>query len=137
MAGRKTPVDQLAKAITKIMEEYNEDVSEEVGKIAEAIGKKGLQALRRNTKNTFPVNGRTKSSGEYAKGWKMDVNRQRLKTTVTIYNDHPGKPHLLEYGHVTRNGTGRTFGKTPAHVHIQPVADELVTAFEREVMAKL
>ena len=65
------------------------------------------------------------------------MNKQRLSTTVTIYNDHPGLPHLLEYGHVTRNGTKQTFPPTPAHQHIAPVAEELVETFEREVVSKL
>jgi len=65
------------------------------------------------------------------------VEKGRLSTTVTIYNDHPALPHLLEYGHVTRNGTGRTYAPTPAHAHIAPVEKELVETFEREVVAKL
>jgi hypothetical protein len=56
---------------------------------------------------------------------------------VIIYNEHPGLPHLLEYGHVSRNGTGRTYGEVPGHEHIQPVEEEMVRDFERKVVEAL
>lgn len=124
----KTPIDKLNEAISGILAQYEGEVSENVGKIAEDIGKQGVKALRRAS---------PRGSGRYARGWKTQVERGRLKTTVTIYNEHPGLPHLLEHGHVSRNGTGRTFGEVPGREHIQPVADELVQTFEREVVAKL
>lgn len=130
--ARRTPVDQLNTAIAGILAQYGDDVQANVGKIAEEMGKKGVQALKRNSKATFP-----RGTGKYAAGWKKKVEKDRLKTVVTIYNDHPALPHLLEYGHVTRNGTGRTFPRTPGHPHIKPVEEELVRAFEREVVDRL
>lgn len=130
--ARKTPVDKLNAAISGILEQYQEDLQANVGQIAEQMGKKGVQALRQASRTE--LKGHT---GNYSKGWKMQVERERLKTTVTIYNEHPALPHLLEYGHVTRNGTGREYPRTPAHQHIKPVADELIEKFEQEVVAKL
>ena len=130
--ARKTPVKQLNEAIAGILSEYAEDIQGNVGKIAEQMGRKGVQAMRRESRQVLK-----KGTGEYARGWKMNVERGRLGTKVTIYNEHYSLPHLLEYGHVTRNGTGRIYPDTPAHEHIKPVADELVETFEREVVAKL
>lgn len=126
----KTAISKLDDAITKILSEYAGRVDENVSEIAADMGRKGAQALKQKSRET--VNG-----SEYAKGWKSQTETSRTGTTAIIYNDHPGLPHLLEYGHVTRNGTGRTFPRTPAHEHIAPVADELTEAFEREVLAKL
>ena len=126
----KTAISKLDDAITKILSEYAGHVAENVGEIAADMGRKGVQALKQKSRET--VNG-----SEYAKGWKSQTETTRTGTTAIIYNDHPGLPHLLEYGHVTRNGTGRTFPRTPAHEHIAPVADELAEAFEREVLSKL
>lgn len=131
MAG-KTPIDKLNSAISAILQEYGDEVGENVGAIAEAMGKKGVQALRQESRRQFP-----KGTGEYAKGWKAQTNRQRLSTTVTIYNDHAGLPHLLEYGHVVRNGTDRVYPSTPGREHIKPVADMLVEEFERGVVENL
>ncbi|MBR2697951.1 MAG: HK97 gp10 family phage protein [Clostridia bacterium] len=132
MAARKTPVEKLNSAIIDILSEYEADIQGNLERIVPEIGKKGVQALKAEARKKL-----NQDTGEYVKSWKYQVNKQRLSTTVTIYNDHPGLPHLLEYGHVTRNGTKRTFPPTPAHPHIAPVADELVETFEREVVSKL
>lgn len=131
MAARKTPVDKLNEAVNRILSEYEGDIAENVGEIVEAIGKKGVQAIRQSAQRCL------ENPGDYPKGWTMQTTQTRTGTTVTIYNKHPGLPHLLEYGHVTRNGTGRTYPRTPAHEHIKPVADELITTFENEVKRKL
>lgn len=132
MAARKTPVEKLNSAISDILSAYEADIQGNLERIVPEIGKKGVQALKAEARKKL-----NQDTGEYVKGWKYQVNKQRLSTTVTIYNDHPGLPHLLEYGHVTRNGTKREFLPTPAHPHIKPVADELVETFEREVVSKL
>ena len=135
--ARLTAMDKLADAISGILEEYAEDVDENVGEIAVEMGKQGAKALRAKSRETFPVEGRKKASGDYARGWKSQANRGRLTTTATIYNDHYSLPHLLEHGHVIRNGTGRVYGEAPGHEHIAPVADEVVKTFEREVLNRL
>ena len=128
----KTAIDKLSEAISGMLEEYADEIGENVGEIAIQMGKKGVKALKQQTRETYP-----KGTGEYAKGWKSQVNRGRLNTTVTIYNDHYSLPHLLEHGHVIRNGTERVYGEVPGREHIQPVEKELVEAFEREVVSKL
>ncbi|MBR7187094.1 MAG: hypothetical protein IKD53_00915 [Clostridia bacterium] len=128
--ARKLALDKLNEAIAGILNEYAGEIAGNVGEIAAQMGQKGAQALRQKSRET--VDG-----SEYAKGWKSQTETGRTGTTAIIYNDHPGLPHLLEYGHVTRNGTGRTFPRTPAHEHIAPVADELTETFEREVLSRL
>ena len=131
MANR-TPVDKLADAISGILDQYEGEVRDNLGEITTQIGKKGVQALRKQSKSALDT-----GSGDYARGWKSAVERTRTGTTVTIYNAQPGLPHLLEHGHVTRNGTGRVYPRTPAHEHIAPVEQELVETFQREVVDKL
>ena len=130
--ARKTALDKMNEAISSILQEYVDDIAGNVDEIATEMGKKGAQALRQKSQETF-----TNGTGKYAKGWKYTKDSQRTGTTVTIYNDNPGLPHLLENGHVSRNGTGRTYGRVPGHEHIKPVADELVKTFEEEVLGKL
>jgi hypothetical protein len=43
----------------------------------------------------------------------------------------------LEHGHVTRNGTNRSYDDTPAHVHIAPVEEELITYFQKQIKVDL
>ena len=135
--ARKTAIDKLNEAIAGMLTEYGEDVTKNVGEIAEKIGKEGVKALRRKSRETFPVKKGRKTTGNYAKGWKVQVEKGRLNTKVTIYNDHPALTHLLENGHITKNQTGKTYKDTPPHPHIAPVEKELVEAFRREVLDKL
>lgn len=66
-----------------------------------------------------------RDTGEYAKGWAYKKESGRLTVTTIVYGKHGTYQlaHLLENGHVTRNGTGRTYDPTPAHPHIKSVAD--------------
>ena len=128
----KSPVAKMNENIMRMINEYADSIQENMDDIVKDMGKRGAQALRANSKKALK-----QDTGDYAKGWKYQVDKQRLKTSVTIYNDHPGLPHLLEHGHVTRNGTSRTLPDTPAHEHIAPVEKELIETFEREVVSRL
>ena len=58
-------------------------------------------------------------TGDYRKGWSIRTKREMFGINVLIYNRlKPGLTHLLEKGHATKNGTGRSFEDTPAHSHI-------------------
>ncbi len=132
--GNVTPVTKLNESIEKILQSYAGEVRENVNKIAFELGTKGVQALKQSSKTELKTH-----SGDYAKGWRKTITYSRVgPATVTIYNELPGLPHLLEYGHLTRNGLDREdYKDTPAHPHIMPVAEMLVKTFEREVKSKL
>lgn len=127
----KTPLERFSDDIAGILEEYADDVRGNLEDIVKSIGKKGAKALQAQAKAT--VNGT-----QYAKGWTSQVETTRLGATATIYNkSQPGLAHLLEHGHVSRNGTGRSFGRVSGHEHIAPVEEELVDEFQKELEKKL
>lgn len=127
----KVTVDNLAKEIDKILDEYKGEIEQNLDKIVVQVGKKGVQALRNESKSKF------KGSGKYAKGWTSTAERGRLYTTVIIHNSKmPGLPHLLEFGHAIVVG-GRKKGDWEGIEHIAKVEDKLVADFEREVVSKL
>ena len=125
--GRKVPVDRLTDEVEKILNDYGENVQQNLGEIVKQMSKKGAQTLRSQSKSTF--NG----TGKYAKGWTSRAETGRLSAQGTIYNkDVPGLPHLQEHGHANRGG-----GRTPGKVHIKTVEDALVKEFEQKVKSKL
>ena len=81
---------------------YRENVVETMTEVIPQVAKEAAKKL----KQTSPKG----ASGKYAKGWAVKVETGRISVGATVY----GKPgtyqlaHLLEHGHATRNGTGRT-----------------------------
>lgn len=125
--ARTVPIDRLAAEVAKILNEYSENVQQNLGDIVKAMSKKGAQTLRSQSRGTFG------GSGKYAKGWTSQAVTGRLSAQGTIYSkDVPGLPHLLENGHANRNG-----GRTPGREHIKPVEEALIKEFEQKVKSKL
>jgi hypothetical protein len=129
--GKKVTVDNLASEVQKILDEYGEEVAQNLDEITRRVGQKGAQALRNDSKAAFP-----KGTGKYAKGWTYQVERSRLSTSVIIYNKTPGLPHLLEHGHAVVAG-GRVAGRYDGKKHIEPVEQKLILEYEKEVLTKL
>lgn len=129
--GKKVTVDNLASEVQKILDEYGEEVAQNLDEITRRVGQKGAQALRNDSKAAFP-----KGTGKYAKGWTYQVEKSRLKTSVIIYNRTPGLPHLLEHGHAVVAG-GRVAGRYDGKKHIEPVEQKLILEYEKEVLTKL
>lgn len=138
MASKKTALDKLDVAIASILTDYEDEVSRKSTECVKRVTAAGAAAVRRQAEAIFPVKKGKKISGDYAKGWAWRYDEKRLETVGIIYNkDKPGLAHLLEHGHVTRNGTGRTYDPTPAHVHIQPVEERIAEDFGKDLIEVL
>ena len=135
--AKKVTVENLGAEISKILEEYAGEVQDNIDVVTKKIGQKGAAALRNQSKETFPVQKGRKTSGKYESGWTSTVEKTRVYTAVTIYNSKRASlAHLLEFGHVSANGTGR-YGRVPEHPHVAPVEEALVVEYEREVKNNL
>lgn len=117
----KTSIDKLASAIEDILQEYADDLQAHVDEAAQEVGKEGVKALRAASRGFG-------GSGKYARGWTSTTDGSRIGKTVTLHNDYPGLPHLLENGHAKRGG-GRVAGRS----HIAPVEKEINEKFEAAV----
>lgn len=131
--ARKVTIDNLGSEIKKILEQYSDDLQGNLDIVTKKVGQKGAQLLRNESKSTFPD-----GKGTYASGWTATAEKTRVYTVVTIHNKkQAGLAHLLEFGHVSANGTGRNFQTDKAPVkgkeHIGPVEKELVLQYESEV----
>lgn len=123
--AKKVPLDRLATELAEILQDYDGDVTEGTAEAVQKAAKTAQQALR----STSPKG----ATGDYARSWRVEVEKSRMATSATVYSTKPGLPHLLEFGHVSRNGTGRTFGAVPAHPHIEPVEKQVVEDFEKAI----
>ena len=121
MASRKITADNLGEAIAEILEEYGDEVQNDMDDVVKDVGKAGVKAI----KSASGVFGGT---GKYRKGWTSQTDTERYGSTVTIYNRTPGLPHLLENGHAKRGG-----GRVPGKTHIAPVEQELIKQFEEQI----
>lgn len=132
MARRKTikPID-LSAAIQEILTEYGDEVYDVLGKAVDEVSKEAVQKLQ--AANHFASGGHP--TGAYAKDWTADdVPTGRLTQKRVVHNeDHYRLAHLLEKGHVSRNGTGRTFGRVSAYPHIKPVEEWAQKELPRKV----
>lgn len=100
----------LTISIGKILDDYSADMKE----LAFRCAKQAATETKRMLENTSP-----KRSGDYSRSWAV----KKGKDSYIVYNKIPSLTHLLEKGHITRNGTGRTFEPTPAHPHIGPAEE--------------
>lgn len=117
MAKKTVKPINLDAAIKETLDEYGSAVFDVLKGSVKEVSEEATQKLR----DTSP-----KKSGDYAEAWTYDevpVKRYQTKTVVHVEAPHYRLTHLLEKGHVSRNGTGRTFGKVKAYPHIAPVND--------------
>lgn len=123
----KVTIDNLAKEIEKILEDYAEETTENLDNILKRSAKVGANLLKSESQAKFG------GSGKYAKGWTVTEEKSdRWGSTYVVHNRVAGLPHLLENGHAKRGG-----GRVAGIPHIKPVEERLIQTVESEVTSKL
>lgn len=135
--AKKVTLNNLESAIKDALSEYENDVRNNLATITKSVTQQGVKALRSESAATFGTSKKRKK--KYARTWTSSMVTGRTSTQGTIYNTQPGLPHLLENGHVVRNGSGRTFDKSfvQGREHIAKVERELERLLEQEVTSRL
>lgn len=127
----------LQKVLNSYLTEYKEDIQEEVEELVTDVTKRAKKELRGLTK---PVN-----TGEYRQGWAIKLNKKSKHSYhKVIWNSSSYQlTHLLEFGHITRKGTGIKYSspnakkKTEAIAHIRPVEQKYSLIFMEELKDKI
>lgn len=88
----------------------------------------GLAEIGKNTAKKVRSLSPEKS-GKYRKGWKVSKEKYRGSFTVTVHNKQYSLVHLLENGHLNRDGTSRARAVphvAPAQQDAERQVDELL-----------
>lgn len=108
--------NDLASLIAKELAAYSKEVEEEVDEIAEDVAEDTVQEL---------IDTSPKRYGKYRKSWR----KKKLETgSYVVYNLVASLTHLLEKGHLSRNG-----GRVAGIVHIKPAEENAIETFEKRI----
>lgn len=131
---RRVAAIDVESAITEELQKYGR-IANDV--LKDSIAEVAYQAeARLQSVTKFAPKGHP--TGQYAADWDVTREESGFKSSAIVHNiDHYRLTHLLEFGHVTRNGSDRTFDRTPAYPHIAPVNDwaqeEVIRQIERRL----
>ena len=123
-----TSYENLPDELQKALSEYSVEISEKLNKAYKELAEAGVAKLQ----STHPYHDRT---GKYSKGFTVTQRKNAVSAmgaeSYTIHNKRYQITHLLEHGHLTRNG-----GRARAFEHWKPTLDELDRKSE-EIVARI
>lgn len=113
---------ELRAQVKKILEEYAEDLTEELDENARIVARETAKQIR---------NAAPRRTGEYAGGTtSKKTEAGRTGSTYTVYNNaKPQLTHLLENGHAKRNG-----GRVPGTPHWAPAEADAMKEYEERIV---
>lgn len=131
--AKKIGLDSLESEIMKILNDYTDEICEEIKDKAEELAekaKKELIATSPRSKGGGTMGKNDDRPYHYADKWKVDKVEGTKYFSFTIKQGSPKYrlTHLLEYGHLTADGT-----RAKAIPHIAPVQEKLNREFEQAV----
>lgn len=126
-SGGKVKVDSssVSNAITAVLRDYTDEVANKVIAAADEIATEAVKKL----KATSPSDNRDVAY-HYKNAWQKKRIKFKYAQAVRykISNKAFWLTHLLEYGHITRNGE-----RTTEQPHIKPVEEWAIEEFEKRV----
>ena len=121
--------DELSKVVMDYLQNYKEDIDEDVKDTVDDITKKARDELKQ-----ISPRGKGSRKTPYYKGWAIKLSKRRTGVyhKVVWNKTNYQLTHLLEFGHATRNG-----GRTKAIPHIRPVEEKYNVEFVDKLETKI
>lgn len=96
-------VNEFSSSVQKILQEYGDSVRETLNEIIPETGKEAKKRLKQES---------PQRTGAYSRSWSVQNTKTRLGVTAEVHNKEKYRlTHLLEYGHIAKNG--RRVGARP------------------------
>lgn len=128
----KVKPESLAKVLSETLNDYAKQVEKTYGECGEKVASDAVKKLKMVAFGRY-------DKGKYSKSWAYKQERGFMGTPrFVIYNKkHYRLTHLLEYGHVVKNGTKRVVGQAGAIPHIKPIEEWVQTQLPKDITQKL
>ena len=100
--AKKIKADNIASEITTLLTKYSDNISEEMKKVVDECTEGVMNEVKQH------VDWHDK---KYSKSFKVKntfEDKRNKRNTWYVQSPHYRLTHLLEFGHVTRNGQTRT-----------------------------
>lgn len=126
----KVDIDSFSKEIREILNEYHEEVNNNIEETVDEVAKEALTVLKENA----PINDKLKKTKHYRDSLKIKKGKSTFVSCSRIL--HSDKQyqltHLLENGHATVNG-----GRTRAFPHFKPTQDFIEETLPKKAKEKI
>lgn len=124
---KRTNMINLEDAISQVLTEYGADVYRVLGVCTLEVVEEAVRKLQ--------AGGSYNGGEDYNRDWTYQHEyTKRYKQGYIVFNaDHYQLAHLLEKGHVIRDGTGRQVGEAGDFPHIKPVEEWAQKELPRKV----
>ena len=130
--------DELSKALLEYLQDYKEDIDEEVVELSN----KYIKEARKELKSISPVSskdvrlkgGGVQTRGSYAGSWSVKNGKKitDVYSKVVSNSKYYRLTHLLEFGHANRDGS-----RTAPIPHIRKTEDKYREKFIQELEKKI
>ncbi|MCM1133576.1 MAG: HK97 gp10 family phage protein [Ruminococcus flavefaciens] len=110
-------IDDFVKALTDAYSTYTDEIKTKVEKGVRKIAREAkADVVAKSPKGKVNL---TRGYSHYKDGWTTSATKEKGVFRVTVHNKKYQLVHLLELGHVLRDGTGRVYGEVPAYEHVE------------------
>lgn len=122
----------LMTQLNDVLQDYSKEVMDTYNTCGKEIADDTVSKLKRVKFGRY-------DRGKYSKSWAVKQEKSNWgSNSYIIYNKkHYRLTHLLEFGHVVKNGTKRVVGKAGAIEHIKPKEEWVQQQLPKLLVQKL
>ena len=126
--ARRVGINQFYTAISKELSKYADQIDDGVGEVIQEVSEDTVREL----KATSPKSSR--KGRHYPSFWDYQQENVNWRKKATIFVNAPKYrlPHLLEFPHEIKNGSG-SYGTSKPQEHIKPAAEKMAKEFEEKI----